>query len=88
MTYTLSVLFALFGILHLVKLQEAFDTSNYRVLTDPKGRNFTYHAERCKSMLNFSLSLDLIKVNVFCWIFSLNFNPFRMILGNLNINIR
>ena len=52
MTYSGFVLCTLFGTLHVVTLQEVFDSSNYRILIDPKGRNFTYQAERCKGELH------------------------------------
>ena len=65
MTYIAFVLFTLLGTIHIATLQEVFDTSNYRILFDAKGRNYTYHAERCKGVLYFSLSSDLTKVNVF-----------------------
>ena len=78
MTFTPFVLFTLCGTLHVAKLQELFDTSNYRVITNPKARNFTYQAERCKGELH-SLSSNLfLCLGVFIYID----NQFIMILSH------
>ena len=55
MTNALFVLCTLLGALHIVTLQEVFDSSNYRILIDPKGGNFSHHAERCKGNLNLQV---------------------------------
>ena len=55
MTKALFALCTLFGSLQFVTLQEVYHTSNYRVLYDPKGGNFSHHAERCKGKLNLEV---------------------------------
>ena len=53
MIHRLLVIYLMFGAQHLVT--GLFHTSNYRVLSDSIGGNFSYYAAKCTGKLNFKI---------------------------------
>ena len=64
MVHTLSMVFTLLGTLQFIipfisQFADAairFDTSDYKVLTDRTGGNFSYYAAKCRGELSFSIN--------------------------------
>ena len=56
MIHTLLMVFTLLGTLQFSHATIRFDTSDYKILTDRRGGNFSYYAAKCRGELDFSIN--------------------------------
>ena len=64
MTFTLFILCICFGTVQVVTGVEVFDSSNYKVLSDPILGNYTYYAAKCTGKLSYKVRSSLVNIHI------------------------